>query len=42
MAIDRWMPHQFAHLSNRLVTQNGVLLMGISAMAILFGHQRAR
>jgi len=35
MAIDRWMPHQFAHLSNRLVTQNGILLMGISAVAIL-------
>jgi len=35
MAIDRWMPHQFAHLSNRLVTQNGVLLMAISAIAIL-------
>jgi len=35
MAIDRWMPHQFAHLSNRLVTQNGVLLMAVSAIAIL-------
>jgi amino acid transporter len=35
MAIDRWMPHQFAHLSNRLVTQNGVLLMAIAAVAIL-------
>ncbi|MEA2779825.1 MAG: hypothetical protein QOK29_1369, partial [Rhodospirillaceae bacterium] len=35
MAIDRWMPHQFAHLSNRLVTQNGVLLMAGAAIAIL-------
>ena len=35
MAIDRWMPHQFAHLSNRLVTQNGVLLMAAAAIAIL-------
>ena len=35
MAIDRWMPHQFAHLSNRLVTQNGVLLMAAAAITIL-------
>jgi amino acid transporter len=35
MAIDRWMPHQFAHLSSRLVTQNGVLLMAGAAIAIL-------
>jgi amino acid transporter len=35
MAIDRWMPHQFAHLSNRLVTQNGVLLMAGAAIAVL-------
>jgi amino acid transporter len=35
MAIDRWMPHQFASLSNRLVTQNGVLLMAVAAVAIL-------
>lgn len=36
MAADSWMPHQFRHLSNRLVTQNGVILMGIAAAAILF------
>jgi hypothetical protein len=35
MAADSWMPHQFRHLSNRLVTQNGVILMGICALAIL-------
>ncbi|HKO88831.1 MAG TPA: APC family permease [Burkholderiales bacterium] len=35
MAADSWMPHQFRHLSNRLVTQNGVILMGIAAAAIL-------
>lgn len=35
MAIDRWVPHQFSQLSNRLVTQNGVLLMGAAAAAIL-------
>src|SRR5262249_52077229 len=39
MAIDRWMPHQFAHLSNRLVTQNGVLLMAGAAIAILIVTQ---
>ena len=31
MAVDRWMPTRFATLSDRLVTQNGVLLMGGAA-----------
>jgi hypothetical protein len=35
MAVDRWMPNQFAALSSRLVTRNGVLLMGAAALAIL-------
>lgn len=35
MAHDSWMPHQFRHLSSRLVTQNGVLLMGGAAAAML-------
>ncbi len=35
MAADSWVPHQFRSLSVRLVTQNGVLLMGVSALAIL-------
>lgn len=35
MAADRWMPHQFAYLSTRLVTQNGILLMGGAAILIL-------
>lgn len=35
MAVDRWMPHMFSSLSNRLVTKNGVLLMGISAIGAL-------
>ena len=35
MAIDSWIPHRFSLLSERLVTQNGILVMGISAMAIL-------
>ncbi len=32
MALDRWFPTKFATLSDRLVTQNGVLLMGGSAL----------
>lgn len=35
MAADSWVPRQFRQLSSRLVTQNGILLMGISALAIL-------
>ena len=40
MAGDDWVPHQFGHLSSRLVTQNGVLLMGLSALAILWWTRR--
>lgn len=36
MAVDRWMPSRFATLSDRLVTQNGVLLMGTAAFLILY------
>ncbi len=36
MAADRWMPTRFASLSDRLVTQNGVLLMGVAALAVVF------
>lgn len=32
MAVDRWMPHLFSSLSSRLVTKNGVLLMGVAAI----------
>lgn len=35
LAVDRWMPHMFSSLSNRLVTKNGVLLMGASAIGAL-------
>ena len=35
MAIDSWMPHRFSQLSDRLVTQNGVFLMGAAAAAAL-------
>ncbi len=35
MAVDRWAPNQFSLLSSRLVTRNGVLIMGVAALAIL-------
>ena len=36
MASDSWVPHKFRYLSTRLVTQNGILVLGIAALAILF------
>jgi amino acid transporter len=36
MALDSWVPRRFYQLSERLVTQNGVLLMGGAALAFLF------
>lgn len=41
MAVDYWFPHRFASLSSRLTMQNGVLLMGAAAVALLLysrGH----
>ena len=35
MALDRWFPAQFANLSERLVTRNGVLLMGLSGLVMM-------
>lgn len=35
MALDRWFPGRFATLSDRFVTQNGILLMGGAALAVL-------
>ncbi|MBI5708714.1 MAG: APC family permease [Candidatus Eisenbacteria bacterium] len=35
MAVDSWVPKRFAHLSERLVTQNGVITMGVAAAAVL-------
>ncbi|MBE0616214.1 MAG: APC family permease [Burkholderiales bacterium] len=35
MAADSWVPHKFRHLSTRLVTQNGILVMGLAALGIL-------
>lgn len=39
MAADHWVPHRFAQLSDRLVTKNGILLMGIAAFAVLLWSQ---
>ncbi|HEX4440622.1 MAG TPA: APC family permease [Thermoanaerobaculia bacterium] len=35
MAVDSWVPHRFAQLSDRLVTNNGIVLMGAAAAATL-------
>jgi amino acid transporter len=35
MAVDSWVPHRFAALSERLTTQNGIVLMGGAALAAL-------
>lgn len=35
MATDSWMPHRFAQLSDRLVTQDGIFMMGLAALAAL-------
>jgi len=36
MAIDSWLPHRFAALSVRLTMRNGILLMGIASIALLY------
>jgi amino acid transporter len=39
MAVDSWMPHRFAALSERLSMQNGVLIMGgTSMLALIYTH----
>jgi amino acid transporter len=35
MATDSWLPHRFASLSDRLVTQSGVILMGAASLVTL-------
>ncbi|MCC7191955.1 MAG: APC family permease [Phycisphaeraceae bacterium] len=36
MALDSWLPKRFATLSDRFVTQNGVLFMGAAGALVLF------
>ncbi|HTR97652.1 MAG TPA: APC family permease, partial [Candidatus Acidoferrales bacterium] len=41
MAVDNWVPKRFAHLSERLVTQNGIIIMGLATAALLvYTHGR--
>jgi amino acid transporter len=35
MAQDSWFPHRFSHLSERLVTRNGIILMGLAAIGLI-------
>lgn len=35
MATDSWVPHKFRYLSQRLVTENGIIVMGVAALLIL-------
>jgi len=36
MAVDSWLPHRFAAFSERLTMRNGVIMIGVAALAILF------
>lgn len=36
MAVDSWFPHRFAALSVRLTMRNGIMLMGVATIALLF------
>jgi amino acid transporter len=36
MAVDSWLPHRFAQFSERLTMRNGVVMVGISALFLLF------
>jgi len=35
MAVDSWLPHRFAALSDRLSMRNGIVIMGVSALGLL-------
>ena len=36
MAVDRWFPARFATLSDRFVSQNGIIVMGFSALLLIW------
>ncbi|MEI6871525.1 MAG: APC family permease [Verrucomicrobiota bacterium] len=36
MAVDRWFPARFATLSDRFVSQNGIIVMGLSALLLIW------
>jgi hypothetical protein len=35
MAVDSWLPHRFASLSDRLTMRNGIVMIGAAALALL-------
>ncbi len=35
MAVDSWLPHGFASLSDRLTMRNGIIMIGVAALALL-------
>jgi amino acid transporter len=39
MALDRWFPSRFATLSDRFVTQNGILLMGLAGFLVVLASR---
>ncbi len=39
MAVDSWLPHRFASLSDRLTMRNGIIMIGVSALALLLYTQ---
>jgi len=39
MAVDSWLPHRFAALSDRLSMRNGIVIMGASAIGLLLYTQ---
>ncbi|MGA2090154.1 MAG: APC family permease, partial [Endomicrobiales bacterium] len=39
MALDKWFPARFTNLSDRFVTQNGTVIMGLSALVFLILSQ---
>jgi amino acid transporter len=43
MSLDSWTPHRLSHLSDQLVTRNGVWFMGISSLGfLLYSHGDVR
>lgn len=35
MAVDSWVPHRFSQLSDRLTTQDGIMMMGVASLVTL-------
>jgi len=43
MSLDSWVPHRLAHLSDQLVTKNGVWFMGLASLGFLiYSHGRVQ